>query len=155
VEQLGVAGTFLTTFAVCLVSAVIPIVNAELYLLGASALAPRAFVPALIIAAALGQMIGKGVMYYAGRGALTIRWARLQRLVASVEERYRRTGADRSALGGSVIFLSAAVGFPPLYVVSIACGMFRVPFALFFTVGVIGRLVRFGAIVLLPQLFKG
>jgi membrane protein YqaA with SNARE-associated domain len=154
-EQLGQAGTFLATFGVCLVSAIVPVVNAELYLLAASALAPRGFAVSLVLAASLGQMAGKVAMYYAGRGALRIRWQRLQRMVAAVEERYRRGPADKQSVGGLVIFASSAVGIPPLYVVSIAAGMFRVPLPLFFFVGLAGRIVRFGLIVLVPQLFKG
>jgi membrane protein YqaA with SNARE-associated domain len=153
-EQLGLVGTFLTTFGVCLVSAIVPLVNAELYLLGASALAPRGFVPVLVIAGSLGQMAGKVAMYYAGRGALTLPWKRLQRMVAAVEERYRRGGADSRALGGGLIFVSSVVGIPPFYVVSIASGMFRIPLPLFFTAGMLGRLLRFGLVVLVPQLFK-
>lgn len=146
--------TFLTTFGVCAFSAVFPIVNTELYLLGASALAPRELAVPLIVAAASGQMLGKSIMYFAGVGALRLPSERLRRMVARVEARYHAAGKGGATLGGGVILLSAIVGLPPFYVVSVACGLFRIPFAQFFVLGLFGRLVRFAAIVLAPQAWK-
>lgn len=145
---------FLTTFGVCALSAVIPLVNAEIYLLGASALAPRELAIPLIVAATLGQMAGKSLMYFAGAGAVHLPGERLQRMVAQVEQRYQRAGAGGATLGKGIILVSAMVGLPPFYVVSIACGLFRIPFAQFLVLGLLGRLVHFGVIVLVPQLVK-
>lgn len=146
--------TFLTTFGVCAFSAIVPLVNAELYLLAASALAPRELAVPLIIAAAFGQMLGKSVMYFVGVGALRLPSERLKRAVAKAEHRYRSAGTGGATLGGGVILLSAVVGLPPFYVVSVACGLLRVPFAQFLILGVLGRLVRFSVIVLAPQAWK-
>ena len=145
---------FLTTFGVSALSAVIPLVNTEIYLLGASALAPRELAIPLIVAATLGQMAGKSLMYFAGVGALRLPGERLRRMVAQVEQRYQRAGAGGATLGGGIILASAVIGLPPFYVVSIACGLFRIPFAQFLVLGLIGRLVRFSVIVLAPQLVK-
>src|SRR5687767_833023 len=49
--------TILATFGWCLLSGIIPVVNAELYLLSASALVSPSLVLPVIIAATLGQMI--------------------------------------------------------------------------------------------------
>lgn len=144
----------LGTFAVCVLSAVVPFVNAELYLIGVSAVVPPGVAWMLVIAAALGQMVGKSLMYYAGVGALSLPGERLRRMVANVRERYEGAGATGSTLGTGVILLSAGVGLPPFYVVSIACGLLRIPFMQFFVLGLIGRLARFGVIVLAPQLVK-
>src|SRR5687768_15398152 len=145
---------FLTTFVVCAFSAVVPVVNSEIYLLAASAMAPREFAIPLILAAASGQMLGKSIMYFAGVGALSLPGERLRRMVAQVEARYRAAGTGGATLGGGVILLSAVVGLPPFYVVSVACGLFRIPFAQFFVLGLFGRLVRFALIVLAPQAWK-
>lgn len=146
--------TFLTTFGICALSAVVPFVNAELYLVAASAVSPREMVGPLIIAAALGQMAGKALMYYMGVGALQLRSARLRRMVEQAEHRYRGAGSTGATLGGGVIMLSATLGLPPFYIVSIACGLLRIPFAQFFILGLLGRLARFGMVVLAPQLLK-
>jgi membrane protein YqaA with SNARE-associated domain len=145
--------TFLTTFGVCVLSAVVPVVNAEIYLIGASALSPPHAVPAIVTGAALGQMVGKSLLYYAGRGALHLPSARLRALVEGVQRRYASGGAA-PALGGTVLLASAGVGLPPFYVVSVACGIFRIPFIQFFLIGLVGMLARFSVIVLAPQLLK-
>lgn len=146
--------TILTTFGVCALSAVVPFVNAELYLIAASAMSPPAAIAPLIIAGALGQMVGKALMYYAGVGALVLPSERLKRMVAQVEHKYRGAGAGGATLGGGIIMFSATVGLPPFYIVAIACGLLRIPFAQFFVLGLLGRLVRFGIMVLAPQLVK-
>ena len=142
--------TILGTLAVCALSAVIPVLNAELYLLGASALLPRSLAIPLVVAGSVGQMAGKVVMYYAGRGALHLPNARLQRAVATVHARY----ANRAALDGPVLFSSASLGIPPFYIVSVAAGVLRIPVWRFLVVGLCGRLLRFGVIVLAPQLVR-
>jgi len=141
---------WLTTFGVCVVSAMIPVVNAEIYLLSASALAPRSLVVPLILAATLGQMVGKVVMYYAARGAVKLPWRWMERGIGAVEARFR----NREGLGGLVLFSSATAGFPPFYAVTVAWGLLRMRLAHFLVVGFIGRLLRFTVVVLLPQLAK-
>lgn len=153
--EVSLVGTVLATFGFCVLSAVIPFLNAELYLLAASALAPRSMAVALVVAASLGQMAGKTVMYFAGRGAVRLPGARLRRMVAAAQARYAQHDTrGREAVGGAMILVSAFVGLPPFYVVSVACGMLRVPFVQFFALGLVGRLARFGVIVLAPQLVK-
>ena len=58
----------LTSFAVCGVGALLPFVNTELYLIGASALAPRGLWVPLVVAGTVGAMAGEVVLYFAGRG---------------------------------------------------------------------------------------
>jgi membrane protein YqaA with SNARE-associated domain len=144
---------FLTTLGVSLLSAVVPVVNSEIYLLGASSLSPPQAVPWIIAGAALGQMAGKSLLYFGGRGALRLPSPRLQRMVQTVEQRYA-SGGTAPALGATVVLVSAGVGLPPFYVTSVACGIFRIPFAQFFVVGLIGFLARFSVVVLAPQLIR-
>jgi membrane protein YqaA with SNARE-associated domain len=53
-----------------------------------------------------------------------------------------------------VLLASAGAGLPPFYIVSVACGIFRIPFAQFFVVGLIGMLARFSVVVIAPQVVK-
>jgi membrane protein YqaA with SNARE-associated domain len=145
--------TFLTTFGYCIVSAIVPVANAELYLIGVSALSPPHAAPFIIVGAALGQMVGKSLLYYGGRGALHLPSARLRRMVESVQQRYA-AGGSAPALGATVVLASAGVGIPPFYVISVACGIFRVPYAQFFVLGLLGMLARFSVIVIAPQFVK-
>jgi len=146
--------TVLGTFGFCLLSSVLPFLSAELYLLAASALVPPSVAPFLILAAAIGQMLGKSVLYFAGRGALELRPGRLRSMVDSVRQRYEQKGAAAPALGATMVLASAGTGVPPFFVVTVACGMFRVPYPTFLVLGMIGISARFSVVVLAPQLFK-
>lgn len=141
----------LGTFGYCVVSGLVPFVNAEIYLLSAAALAPPALAIPLVLAATLGQMTAKAAMYGTGRGVVRLRGERMRRWVTEAEA----WAEQRQDAGNTLIFVSAASGFPPFYVVSIACGVLRVRFVPFLTLGFLGRLVRFGAVVLVPRLLLG
>ena len=142
--------TILGTFAYCIASAVIPVFHAEAYLITMSALLPPVFGIPLVLAGTTGQMIGKAAMYFAGRGVVRLPGQRMQRL----GEKAEAWGRDRPGIEGSLVFVSASTGFPPFYVTSIACGMLKVPFLPFFTLGFLGRLARFTVAVLIPQVLK-
>ncbi|MGH7554103.1 MAG: hypothetical protein ACREMQ_13870 [Longimicrobiales bacterium] len=138
------------TFFGCLVSSVLPIVNAELLLLSMAAIAAPDLAVPLIVLATLGQMIGKTLLFLAGRGAVHLpgRWGE------KVEDVRARLGSGHR-IGGSVLFVSAAVGLPPFFVVSLASGIIGMGLRQFLGLGLSGRLLRFGAIVLFPQIVKG
>lgn len=142
--------TILGTFVYCIASAVIPVFHAEAYLITMSALLPPVFGLPLVLASAMGQMIGKAAMYLMGRGVVRLPGERMHRLVAKADE----WGRNRRGVEGSLVFVSASTGFPPFYVTSIACGMLKVPFGPFFWLGFLGRLLRFTVAVLIPQLLK-
>lgn len=138
---------WVTTFVVCVVGAIIPLINTEIYLLSVSALTPRAFVFPLVVAATIGQMLGKLVMFYAGRGVVRIRSPRVQRAVAALRTRLE----SRPVFAKWVLFTSATVGIPPLYVMAVACGTMGMGVVSFFVVGVAGRLIHFSVVALIPQ----
>ena len=51
------------------------------------------------------------------------------------------------------MLVSALVGVPPLYVISILAGSLKMSFARFLIAGTCGRFVRFTCLVYLPHLF--
>lgn len=138
------------TFVYCVGSAVIPLMHAEAYLIAASALTPPTLSWALVFAATAGQMVGKVVMYGAGKGVLRLPSERMRRRLAALTARYE----DHSSVGNWVIFLSAASGLPPFYAISVAAGMLRVPLGRFILLGATGRFLRFTGAVFLPHLIK-
>lgn len=140
-----------TTLLFCIAGAVIPIFNTEIYLLSVSALSPPAFVGPLVIAATLGQMLGKVAMFYGGRGIVRIRHDRVRRGVAALRARLE----SRPLLARAVLFSSATVGLPPLYVMSVACGTIGMGVVSFLVIGSAGRLIHFAAVAWAPQLVKG
>lgn len=148
------------TFGYSVVSALVPVVNAELYLVGLMRQRPELAWWLVGLAAATGQMVGKLVYYYAGRGALRLparlrhrsererggRWAAL--LV-----RFQETCAERPVWTSGVLLASAALGLPPYLAIAVLAGVAKVPLPVFLVTGLIGRSARFGAIAASPGLF--
>jgi membrane protein YqaA with SNARE-associated domain len=138
----------ISVFFACLLGGLVPFINTELIVLGAAAAAPTRLLVPLILIATTTQMVAKTVLYLGGRGLMRL------------PNRHRRFDtalrtAKRLEKGGSAfLFVSAATGFPPFYMMSIASGAIRLPFTRFFVLGFIGRLVRFGAVVGAPQLIR-
>lgn len=54
-----------------------------------------------------------------------------------------------------MVFASALTGLPPLYVVSVAAGLGRFPLARFVALTLLGRLLRFAFVFLVPQALLG
>jgi membrane protein YqaA with SNARE-associated domain len=147
---MSLLAVWLTTFGVAVASALIPVINIELYLLGAAALAPAAMAVPLVLAATIGQMVGKVVMYFAATGAVKLPGKRLQAALEGMNATLR----NRPRSGGALVFASAAAGFPPFFMVTVAAGAARMNLAMFVILGFLGRLIRFAVIVALPHLAK-
>jgi membrane protein YqaA with SNARE-associated domain len=130
------------------VSALVPWVNAELVLLSAVPFVDTpSGVGTLVLVMTVGQMAGKTVMFVVGRRAGAVRSGAGAALLGGWRTRLQRD--PRSAAG--VVLLSALVGFPPFYLVSIAAGALDVAFARFLVAGAVGRLVHFGALAFAPH----
>lgn len=146
---LSAAALFAATFAFAFVSGVIPFVlNIELYLLAVAALtgAPAA---AIVGLATAGQTAAKVTLYLVGKGALNIKWVK-----KSASSKAAGAFAKRPGSGLGIVALSAVVGFPPLYGVALVAGTLRLPLVAFTVLIIIGRLIRFGGIYLVPGLFR-
>ena len=53
------------------------------------------------------------------------------------------------------LLASALVGVPPFYVVSIIAGTMKIKVWQFFSIGFMGRLIRFSILLFLPQIVAG
>lgn len=146
----------LTTLGVAFVSALVPIVNIEAYLLAlAVSTNPDPYV--LAGAAAAGQMAGKMIFWLVGAGLLQVRrvqkkgtatgkWTeRMQRLTAWCERHWWGPGL--------ITVASAFSGFPPFAVWSLLAGTVRMRWWLFLLLGLVGRYGRFLVILLAPDLW--
>ena len=135
-------GLLFAALSGALVSSLVPVVNAELLLIGLSLAAAPASAPLLVVAFAVGQMIGKSTLFLTG--------GRLTR--TPVGQRLTRWGLDgrTKRAGIPLIALSASVGMPPFYLVSVAAPSLGVRFRTFVMVGLAGRIVRFAAVVAVP-----
>ena len=145
----GTAALWAATFLFALGSGLVPFVfNTELYILGVAVLTDAS--PAAIIALmTAGQMLGKFAVYEAGRGSLNVKW--IQRRATS---KAAAAFARRPANGFVTLALSSVTGVPPFYAVSFMAGALRLPAAAFLAIGTTGRVIRFTAVFLFPELFR-
>jgi membrane protein YqaA with SNARE-associated domain len=99
-------------------SALIPVINAELFVVFLGTVATGQMLHVLVLVSTVSHMVGKAILYYAGRAAdrLPPGW-----LKTKVEKARPRTGGHRT-VGGALVFTSSLVGFPPFYVVTVASG---------------------------------
>jgi membrane protein YqaA with SNARE-associated domain len=137
----------LATLAVSAAGGLIPLINVEAWVIGVSAVGPPAALVPVVLAATVGQVSAKVVLYRAGGGARA--WqsrhegSRLTALVQRLE--------GPASRGTAVVFSSALTGVPPFYLVSLAAGALRYRFPRFVVLALVGRLLRFALVFLLPQ----
>ena len=140
----------LALFLVGVASALVPVINIEAYLSVRAAVAGIGSIWALGAVAGLGQMTGKLVWYYLGASSLSWGWVR--RKVekpknAARLEAWRARTHQRPVVAGLLLFISASVGFPPFAIVAVLAGQLRMSLTLFLTLGLLGRWLRFVAVL--------
>ncbi len=147
-------------------SAIVPVMNAEAYVLGvgvSGALDPLT----AAIGVSVGQTLGKVAMFYAVRYRpeyrakkakepkpinLETRWGRFVQWNRQVSKRLLDALSDRR-WGIPVTLLSSSVGIPPLYGVALIAGASRMGIITFSLSVLIGRLARFITLALGVTLF--
>jgi membrane protein YqaA with SNARE-associated domain len=145
----GLPWMSLTYFALAVASAVFPWVNAEVIVLSLPAVAPsKTALLLLVLIATAGQMTGKCFLYWAGRKGNRVLPGRAGKALA----RWRERLEARPARAVVLVLVSSVVGLPPFYLMTLLAGALRMNFLVYLTAGTAGRLVRFGALVMLPQL---
>jgi membrane protein YqaA with SNARE-associated domain len=144
----GAAWIWLATFGFSLAGGIVPALSIEAYVLAVSAASPHADVLPVAVAAALGQMVAKCLVYLAGTGLLRLPFVGRSRRVESAVARLAR-GEGRAL---AMVLASAMTSVPPFYAVSLAAGTLRVRFAGLFAAGCLGGFVRFAALFAVPRL---
>ncbi len=147
------------TLGYCVLSALVPVFNTELYLVGLAAAQPQLPWGWLALTAAVGQMIGKVIFYYAGQGTLMLP-ARLRREPDRQRagrwthqlNRFQETAQRRPIWMAGLMLTSALTGLPPFAAISVLAGMVKVRLATFLIIGLVGRFVRFAAVAAFPGL---
>ncbi|MDT0331278.1 hypothetical protein [Nocardiopsis lambiniae] len=141
-------------FVVALAAGLVPVLNIEVYLLGAVALTDDGALVAMAVAAGLGQTLGKLPYYYAGRGTLSAPWLRRRTETPGKwterAARWRRRAEERPLWGVGLLALSSFASIPPFMVVSVLAGVVRMNVVLFSVVTLATRTARFLIIVLAP-----
>lgn len=146
--------TALLTFGVSAISAVLPVVNLEVYLIALSGKASAIDCVIWGIAAGAGQTVGKVVIYYLARAAVESPWLQKKLKDGKSQQTLERWSAKIAArpVGGLlVVLVSAFSGFPPLLVIAVVAGTVRQNIVGFVTVVLIGRAARFGLLLYLGE----
>ncbi|WP_285104847.1 hypothetical protein [Promicromonospora sp. MEB111] len=135
----------LSTFFYSAGAAVAAFMALEAYL--AIAAADQTY-PSVVLAAvaAVGQITGKLLWYWAGAGTTHLPWLRRKLdspKAAAAMTRWRDRTDGRPVYLGVVLFASAFAGLPPFMVMSVVAGVLRVRMWLFLSTGLVGRFLRF------------
>ncbi len=141
---------FWTTLVVSFGSALLPFVNIEAYLAAVGAAIDRTGLVSVAVAAAVGQTIGKVALYYAADWAMRLPWIKRKMASPKWERSYARWHERIHQHPGQtavLLFASASVGFPPLYVIAVLAGQLRVSIWLFVSTCLVGRFLRFLALL--------
>lgn len=141
---------YISTFILCFISGFLPIVNAELVVIGAAAIAGNDAVFKIGVISAFGQMLAKSLLYFAGRGVVKIPLGKYEPKLHQTQERMKNWKGGPDTLN----FVSAFVGFPPFYAISILAGIIKFNFIRFFASGLLGRTLRFGLLAYSPSLLE-
>lgn len=128
-----------SAFAASVASGLVPFVNAEVVVVAAAVAVPASQQWLVVTVCSVGQMVAKAVLYGLARWLPQRLPARAVRHLERASEKARRL----EQAGWSLILVSAVVGLPPFYVISLAAGMVRVNFAAFLALGLVGRAIRF------------
>lgn len=150
----GVLLAWLTSVAFGTVSAILPVVNAELYVSVSQVSAVAGVVP-VAVGVGIGQTIGKCLLFYGVRRGRQFRFVRehrekvrttpqgrvRQQLRQAIQVLLRLVGTKRWGL--PITFLAAVVGIPPLYAVALLAGATTMKLRHFAPVVLVGRVTRF------------
>jgi membrane protein YqaA with SNARE-associated domain len=149
-ELLAALGLYAGTFVVAAVSAVVPLVAIDVFLVGLVVMAPGAALPLVVVLAAAGQLAGKLPIYWACRGVAALPGRHRARL-----DRVRAWLARWDRAPRAVLLASALFGLPPFSIISTAAGVLGVRARTFCLLVLAGRALRFAAIVAIAALATG
>lgn len=148
-------GPYVATLVVGFLSALIPVVNIEMFLIAAAAIASGSYpVWTLGVVAGFGQMGGKCILYWSGGAAANSRAGRKFSPERTEALRRRMRAMNPWVLSG-FSFVSALTGVPPFFLVSVLAGVIEMKFWQFLLTGLSGRVLRLVAIVTFPHAIKG
>ena len=140
---------FWSILGASIASALLPLINIEAILAVAVSQAPSSTL-ALIVAATVGQMIGKILWYWGGmhldRAPFVHKHLEKPKAKASLEKWHERA-EGRPWFTAGLLFFSALLGFPPYAITAVLAGVLRVHFVVFLVTGFLGRGLRFWALV--------
>src|SRR5690606_18535259 len=156
----AVLGWLLATMGTAALGSVFPLVNIELYLLGVVSSVNSVSWWALAVAAAFGQLIGKTLFFFAGRGSFRL-GERLMRKTDTSNSRwtewlhsFHRRTEERPLWGTLVLFATSIPGIPPFTLMCFLSGAAGLPLLTFWIACLAGRTLHFFLITGAPELLS-
>ncbi|GAB2750376.1 membrane protein [Salinifilum aidingensis] len=154
-------GWLLTTAGTAALGSVFPLVNIELYLVGVLSTVDGVSWWPLALAAAVGQVAGKSLLYFAGRGSVTL-GTRLSRRVqrrrrgrwSAWFDWFQQRTRQQPWWGTGVLMISAVPGLPPYSVMCLLSGAARLPLVAFLGASLLGRSGHFLLVAAAPEVFS-
>ncbi|MDT0213962.1 VTT domain-containing protein [Rothia sp. ARF10] len=142
-------GEVLSVTGLAVASALVPLINIEAVV---ALTVTQGDAPAwvIVLVSSLGQMAGKLVWYYGGRELERFRFVarRMEKPKAKLAlERWRCRTEGRPWYAAGLLLVSSAVGIPPYAVIAVLAGALRVPVVVFLLTGLVGRAIRFAAVI--------
>lgn len=149
----------LTSIGFGVVSAIVPVANAEAYVIASQVTAVAGPIP-IAVGVGLGQSAGKLALFLAVRGGREFWFVRRPRErapkteVGPFRQRLRRITERLLELVGSnrwglpIVLLAAVIGIPPLYAVALIAGASAMKALWFWLIVAVGRVVRFVLVAL-------
>lgn len=157
----GMIGWLLATMGTALLGSVVPVVNIELYLIGVLSIVDGLPWWALALAATAGQVAGKTLFYFAGKGGITLgeRLGRMTRVKSGSRtarrlQRWHTEINRRPRWGLAVLFAGAVTGIPPFTLMTFVSGAAGMGLLSFLGVSLIGRTAHFLAVAGAPALVR-
>jgi membrane protein YqaA with SNARE-associated domain len=144
----------LTSIGFGVISAIVPVANAEAYVIGSQVSAVAGLIP-IAVGVGIGQMFGKLVLFFSVRKGKELPFVRHRREearrepVSRARARFRHRVAQLLELVGQkrwglpIVLLAAVVGLPPLYAVALLAGATAMRGVWFALVVLVGRVSRF------------
>ena len=129
-------------------SSLLPVSPVEPMLVAVSVSLPAPLLLAVVVLATVGHMAAKTLLYLGSRTAAPAVPTRHRPAVERVRALLSRHRWSQVA----TVLVSALVGAPPFYLVTICCGVLRLPLRDYLIAGSLGRGLRFTALAFLPRL---
>jgi len=148
--RFGLVKLLLSTFGFSFASALLPLLNAEVYLGAVGTQTTVAASLALALVAAAGATLGKVVWYVVGKRSVDSTWVKKKLDQPKVRESYDRweeRTRGRPWYSAGVLFVSSSLGLPPLLVIAVLAGSLHMRLSVFVLSCFVGRAVRFYAIL--------
>lgn len=136
------------TLALIGVAGFLPITAVEPLLFGLGTIVPPSMVVPVALMATATHMTGKTIAFLSSGAVERVlpQWQR--NMIARACERL----AGHRSLQIGTLLLSGTTGLPPFTIVTVACGVLRVPLRNYLIAGSVGRAIRFSLLIAGPRL---